>query len=135
MSKTTRISLSLPEDLVQAFDRYFADRGLRNRSQAYELIARDYLSHATLPVDLTVAGAFLVFYDQAEKNVLRSLDAIVQEYHDAVMSVQELFISDSEKQTAIFVRGQGRRIQAMSDRLLGIKGIRLGRSLVQPLKK
>ncbi len=135
MSKTTRISLSLPDELVKACDKYFSERGLTNRSQAYELITRDYLSHATLPADLTVAGAFIVFYGAAEKTVPLKLDMVIQQYYDVVMTVQELFISDLEKQATVFVRGSGKQVQQMSDQLLQIKGIRLGRSLVQPLKK
>ncbi|HNT29762.1 MAG TPA: CopG family ribbon-helix-helix protein [bacterium] len=133
MSKTKRVSLSLPAALVDLFDGYFRERGITNRSQAIELILQDYLAHATLPATRQVGGVIMVIYDHQQATIIEKLTQVQHAHHQVITTVQHLHLDGATCLEAIFVRGAGNKIEKLYDALRAVKGITLNRSLLTPL--
>ena len=129
MTKAKRISLSLPADLVDEFDAFFAGKGMHNRSQACELLFRDYLTHASLRQKGEIVGILMAVYDHRKPHLLTRLTKLQHDFHDIIVSSQHMHLDQEHCLEAIFLRGNGKSVQKLSDKLLATKGIRLGRSL------
>jgi len=99
MSKTIRFSVSIEEDLIEAFDSLRRRRGWTNRSEAIrDAIRRQLIEHEW----------------EAGEEV------------DAVISTTHVHIDEENCLEFLAVRGEARTIERLAHRLIGLKGVKHG---------
>jgi CopG family nickel-responsive transcriptional regulator len=128
-----RISVSLPGDVCEALERLRRERGFENRSQAVAELVRERLAeHRQRIGDEVMAGTMTLVYDESKGAVLRDLARISREYVNEVISSHHVLLEDSHVLEVLLMQGPASTLRTICDRLVGCKGVKLGRLTLTP---
>lgn len=124
----SRISISLPEYLLDQFDALLAERGFENRSQAVAGMIRDQLSeYHRQASDEIMTGTITLFYDHGVPGLQRSLADLQHEYIDEVISSLHVHLMHAHTMEVILVQGPAARLQEVADKMLSMRGVLTGK--------
>ena len=132
MSELERIGVSLDKDLLAEFDELIAGQGYKSRSEAIRDLVRRQLSEQQLenPKAKAVAAVFLV-YDHHSTKLSDSLIALQHSHTLAhslhVISSLHVHLDEHDCLEIIVIRGQVGEIKKIGEKILSIKGVKLGR--------
>lgn len=124
MSTLKRMSISLDEKLVEAFDRQIAAQNYPTRSKAIGDLIRDSLTRSEWIKGKQVAGAILMVYDHHKQNLLRQLTAAQHDYHHLVIATQHFHLDHDNCLEIVAVRGRPREIDQLHRNLRSVKGLK-----------
>jgi CopG family transcriptional regulator, nickel-responsive regulator len=131
---TDRITISLDEDLLAAFDNVPQEQGYTNRSEAFRDLIRERLQSERLAggAGVPVVAALTYTYDHHERMLgIRLIDA-QHEHHHLSQSTLHVHLSfESCLETAV-LRGSLREVRAVANRILAEPGVRYGHLHVIP---
>ena len=126
MSKTIRFSVSIEEDLIEAFDALCHQRGWTNRSEAIRDGIRRQLVEHEWDTGEEVVGVIMLLYDHHGSGLAKKLTEIQHHALDAVISTTHVHIDEENCLEFLAVRGEARRIERLAHRLIGLKGVKHG---------
>jgi len=126
----TRFGVSLEEELLKALDEYVEENGFPNRSQAIRHLVQNNLVEKKWKCDHVVTGAITLVYPFIQMEIHSRSATLQHEFRDVIMAVQSFHISDTNCLEIIAVKGTSRRLTALSDKLIGIKGIQHGKLIM-----
>jgi len=123
-----RIGISLDGKLLKQFDRLIKSRGYSNRSEAVRDLIREKLIERewTAPEKETVAALFLVY----EHHAMNLTERLTQAEHDAyhrIVSTMHVHMDHDNCLEIIILRGPGREIKKLADRIISLRGVKHGR--------
>lgn len=126
-----RISLTIPEDLLDQLDEVIEKEDYSSRSEAFRDALRDFLADYRWRKELEgkQRGAIVMVYDHDVTGINKELLDIQHEERDVIKSGQHLHVGHSECMETIIVNGPGERIQDLADKLRsldGVKQVKLG---------
>lgn len=131
MSELTRISISLEDALLQAFDRRNAAKGYETRSEAIRdlirdrLIAEEAVEHATGEQVAVVT----VVYDHHARELAAKLIDKQHHHHDVVVSTLHVHLGERHCLEVSILRGPIAEIRHLGDDLVATKGVLHGEVL------
>ena len=132
MAQLERIGVSLDKELLSKFDDLISKQGYGSRSEAIRDLVRRQLSEERLqcPKARAVAAVFLV-YDHHSTRLTESL-IDVQHTHSLgsslrVISSMHVHLDAHDCLEIIVFRGRVAEIGKLADRILSMKGVKLGR--------
>lgn len=123
-----RFGVSVPQQLMEAFDKRIRAKGYRTRSEAIRDIMRGYLvegeweRHTGL-----VVGTITLVYDHATRELTQVLTDVQHHFHGAICSSTHVHLDEHNCLEVIILRGPGRDVQAVADRLISTHGVKHGR--------
>jgi CopG family nickel-responsive transcriptional regulator len=123
-----RFGVSLPEQLIDAFDSRIAAKGYKNRSEAIRDIMRDYLvegeweGHGGL-----VVGTITVVYDHGTRELAHVLTELQHQAHGSVACSTHVHLDEHNCLEVIVVKGTGDAVRQMADRLISTRGVKHGK--------
>ena len=123
-----RFGVSVPQQLMEAFDKRIRAKGYRTRSEAIRDIMRGYLvegeweRHTGL-----VVGTITLVYDHATRELTHVLTDVQHHFHGAICSSTHVHLDEHNCLEVIIVRGPGRDVQAVADRLISTRGVKHGK--------
>ncbi|MEM0364052.1 MAG: nickel-responsive transcriptional regulator NikR [Candidatus Nitrosocaldus sp.] len=123
----TRISISLPSDLLASFDRTSRKAGFTDRSKAIQTAMRMFISeNEWISGDESSNGAGLIelLYDPHARNIEKTLTLIQHNYYHIVNASTHIHLDDDNCLEAIIVRGDARSIKRLAKELAENKGIK-----------
>ncbi len=124
MKKTTRISASLPSDLLARFDGVSSGAGQRSRSSAIAAAMREYISGKKwMDESGGMSGALLITYDHDARGIN---DALTEAQHvagETISASMHVHLDEHRCLEMIAVRGDAEKIKELARSLSGIKGI------------
>jgi CopG family nickel-responsive transcriptional regulator len=124
----TRFGVSLDENLLRRFDRLIADKGYANRSEAIRDLIRDSLVSEQWEAGTEeTAGTITLVYSHDTRELNDTLNEIQHHHHAAVISTMHIHLDGHNCLEVLVVRGKGREIRKIADRLIGTKGVVHGR--------
>ncbi|WP_097460364.1 nickel-responsive transcriptional regulator NikR [Mangrovitalea sediminis] len=135
----SRISVSLPEDLVIDLDRMVASRGFESRSQAIaEMINQQLANHHRQLGQEVMAGTVTLFYDHSTRGLQNQLADLQHRYIDEVISSLHVHLERSQTMEVILVQGPACKLQSIADEMITLRGVITGRlqlmaSVIPPL--
>ena len=123
-----RFGVSIPQPLVQAFDKRIRGKGYRTRSEAIRDIIRDYLvedewEQGSEPV----VGTITVVYGHATRELTQALTELQHHYPDEIRCTTHVHLDEHNCLEVIVVQGQGRQVEAIANRLISTRGVKHGR--------
>jgi CopG family nickel-responsive transcriptional regulator len=130
MGELVRFSVSVEDDLLESFDRLIERQGYGNRSEALRDLMRDALVRAHLderPKAADVLGTLTIVYDHHATDLADRLTALQHDHYRLIISVLHVHISHDDCMEVIVLRGPARRVRALADALISIKGVKHGR--------
>ena len=120
----TRISMSLPEELLHDLDRVVARRELPSRSHAISLLLSDFVANnrAEQNDDVMLGTISLLYYNNAY-DLPRQL-ADLQYYHiDEVISSLHVQLVRNQTMEVILLQGPVAKLRAIADELIKLRGV------------
>ena len=128
MGNLSRIGVSLDSELLRRFDRFIAQRGYENRSEAFRDLIRDRLvGSAVVSPDAMVVGTVTLIYGHHTRLLPEKLTDIQHENHEVVISTLHAHLDHDTCLEVIALRGKSRSVQELADRLISTKGVQHGR--------
>jgi CopG family nickel-responsive transcriptional regulator len=130
--KITRVSLTLPEDLLEELDRSLKAQRYASRSEAVRDALRDFLASYRWRSELKgeQLGAILVMYEHDVRRLTDELMDIQHESADLINAVQHLHVDPKNCLEILVVRGPADRIRQLVDRLGALRGVKQAKLVV-----
>ncbi len=124
MSKITRVSVSVEEDLLERFDAFAEEQGFPTRSEAIKIVMRDALVQQEWVKGTHVAGAISLVYDHHKSNIVQKLLGVQHDFHHEVLCSQHVHLDHDNCMEIIVVRGTSVQITKLLKQLREIKGLK-----------
>jgi CopG family nickel-responsive transcriptional regulator len=122
-----RFGISLDGALLQKFDGLIESKGYANRSEAIRDLIRDTLVRREWETARTeTVGAITIVYSHDKRELTDTLTDLQHRYYDSIISSLHVHLDEHNCLEVIVVRGKGKDIQAIADRLIGTKGVKHG---------
>ena len=126
--KTTRFGISADSRLLEKFDALIVEKGYANRSEAI----RDLIRIQLVEFDWSknkkeMIGTITLVYDHEFKELTEKLTELQHHNHANVISSLHVHLDGHNCLEALVVKGKCDKIKAISDRLIGTKGVKHGK--------
>jgi CopG family transcriptional regulator, nickel-responsive regulator len=123
----TRFGVSLEEELLEALDVYVKSNNFPNRSQAIRQLIEKNLVEKKWQCNNVVAGAIVMVYNHHKGDISIKLNDLQHNYFDVILSTQHFHLDHDHCLEIIAVKGEAQRLTILSDKLIGIKGVKHGK--------
>jgi CopG family transcriptional regulator, nickel-responsive regulator len=124
----SRISISLPEELLTELDEMVAARGFASRSQAINDMLHQFLvEHKRERGDDVMVGIITLFYDNSVSGLQKQLADLQFQYIAEVISSLHVHLVHNQTMEVILVQGPARKLQAIADEMITRRGIISGK--------
>ncbi|QJE94931.1 CopG family ribbon-helix-helix protein [Luteolibacter luteus] len=128
-----RITVSMPEETFQAFERLVSARGFDSRSQAVaEMIHQHAAQHLGKIGTEIMAGTLTLVYDESKSALLRDLSRIFREHVAEVISSQHVLLEDEHVLEVILMQGPARTLREIANKLVTCKGVKTANLTLTP---
>jgi CopG family nickel-responsive transcriptional regulator len=124
----SRISISLPEDLLSDLDRMVEMRGFESRSQAVnDMLHQFLLEHKSDQGDDVMVGIVALFYNNSVPGLQKQLADLQFQYIDEVISSLHVHLMHNQTMEVILVQGPARKLQMIADEMTSRRGVSSGK--------
>ena len=124
----SRISVSLPPELLSELDGMVESRGYDSRSQAIgEMVNYQLAEHKRSLGDEVMAGTLTLLYNRATRSLQERLADIQYQHIAEVISSLHVHLTEDQMLEVILVQGPAARLQAIADEMLAQRGVITGR--------
>jgi CopG family transcriptional regulator, nickel-responsive regulator len=131
-----RLTISIDDDIADAFDRLMADKGYANRSEAFRDLVRDALGKDVLEEKAThCVGALSYVYNHHERQLASRLTNMHHEHHDLTVSAMHAHLDHDNCIETVILRGPTEQVLHFAEAVMAEKGVRHGRFHPIPVKE
>jgi len=128
MARLKRFGVSIPADLVDAFDRLIEGKGYRTRSEAIRDLMRDVLVESEWESNAgEVVGTVTIVYNHEVREIARVLTHVQHHYLDAIVCTTHVHLDEHNCMEVLVVRGSAAEVQAIADKLISTRGVKHGK--------
>jgi CopG family nickel-responsive transcriptional regulator len=123
-----RVTISLDEDLLEAFDAFNRRRGYENRSEAIRDLLRqrleeDRVEHDAAPYGI---GCLSYVYNHHQRELARRLTQSQHAHHDLMLSTLHVHLDHENCLEVVLVRGETAAVRRFSEATIAETGVRHG---------
>jgi CopG family nickel-responsive transcriptional regulator len=127
MTRITRFSVSIEQELLDRFLRIAKKRGWGNRSEALRDLIRAALVREEWEANAEIVGTITLVYEHHKRELSDKLTSIQHDHHDAVLSATHIHLDHDNCLEMIAVRGSAKQVQKIADALIGTRGVKHGK--------
>ena len=128
MSGLTRFGVSIPNTLLKDFDRLIGQKGYQNRSEAIRDLIRDSLvKEEWREGKQEMVGTVALVYSHHTRELSRLLTRMQHDHYKTILSTLHIHLDEHNCLEVLVVKGKGGDIKSISDRLIGIRGVKHGK--------
>lgn len=123
-----RFTISLDEELAEAFDALIKERGYTTRSEAVRDILRGHLQTTREkhdPRGSCVANLSYV-YNHHERELAERLTGLQHDHHDLTISTMHAHLDHEECLETVMLKGSVKRVREFAQKLIAERGVRHG---------
>jgi CopG family nickel-responsive transcriptional regulator len=125
--RVARFSISMEEELLEAFDSLIARKGYSNRSEAVRDLIRNRLvvdewEHAKGDVVAAVA----VVYDHNKQIVVGRLMELQHQFQKHIVCTTHVHLDENNCLEVVILRGKPRSVREVADKLVSLRGVKHG---------
>ncbi|WP_417549684.1 nickel-responsive transcriptional regulator NikR [Methylophaga sp.] len=129
--KVCRISISMPEALLDELDEMVSKRGFDSRSQAIcDMINLQINEHRAQQGDSVMTGTVNLVYNHSIPGLQKRLHDLQFEYIDEVISSLNVNLTHTNTLSVILVQGPANRLNMIADQMITLRGVVCGRLLL-----
>jgi len=122
MGDLSRIGVAIDSDLLRRFDRFIAQKGYENRSEAFRDLIRDRLvGSAVVAPEAFVVGTVTLIYDHHTRLLPEKLTDLQHEHHHVIISTLHAHLDHESCLEVVVLRGKSKDVQELADRLIYAK--------------
>ncbi len=128
MEQVERIGVSLDKKLLSNFDKLIAKKGYPSRSEALRDLLRQHLSSERMrnPKAKAVAAVFIM-YDHHCTKLMQELVEIQHSHLLQTICSMHVHLDVHDCMEVIVLKGQVGEINKMGEKILSLKGVKLGK--------
>jgi CopG family nickel-responsive transcriptional regulator len=124
MEKLARFGISIPEELLKAFDEYIERKHYANRSEAIrDLIRQKLVEEEWRESKEEVVGVITYLYDHHKRELTDKLIEIQHDHYNKIITTQHIHVDHERCLEAILVRGKANEIKDLADKIQAQKGV------------
>ena len=124
----SRISISLPEELLADLDSMVEARGFATRSQAVnDMLHQALVEHKNFVGDDVMVGVITLLYNNAVPGLQKQLADLQVRYIDEVISSLHVHLMHNQTMEAVLVQGPARKLQMIADQMISRRGVISGK--------
>jgi CopG family nickel-responsive transcriptional regulator len=128
MGHTARFGVSIPQELVKAFDERVQRKGYRTRSEAIRDIMREYIVNEAWESERgEVVGTVTIVYDHERRELTHVLTELQHHFQSAIACSTHVHLDEHNCLEVIVLRGKAAHVQTIADRLISTKGVKHGK--------
>ena len=128
MAGVIRFGVSLNEKLLDGFDRLISKKGYTNRSEAIRDLIRDSLVKDEWEAgNKETVGTITLVYDHHTRELTHTLTDLQHHHHKSIISTTHIHLDQHNCLEVLVVKGKGRDIKAIADKVIGTKGVKHGK--------
>ena len=125
---TVRFGISLEKSLLKGFDSLIKKKDYASRSEAIRDLIRDSLVKDEWEYgNKDTVGAISIVYSHDTRELSDTLTDIQHNFHSSVVSSLHVHLDHHNCLEVIIVKGKGREIKKIADRLIGTRGVKHGK--------
>jgi len=124
MSKISRISISVEEELLERFDELSKRRGVPTRSEAIKHLMSSALVEEEWESGEIVAAVITIVYDHHKISILRKIVDSQHRYGEIVICSQHAHLDHDNCMENIIVQGSVEDVRRLYKLLSSIKGMK-----------
>jgi len=119
-----RFGVSMPQELVERFDRVIAERGYGNRSEAIrDLVRKELLQPDRLAPSAAVAGTVVIVYDHHVSDLSQQLTELQHDYHHDIVSTMHVHLNHEQCLEIVVVKGAYGRLRQLTEAIRSLRGV------------
>ena len=124
----SRISVSLPPDLLSELDGMVESRGYDSRSQAIgEMVQYQLAEHKRSLGNEVMAGTLTLLYNRSTRGLQGRLADLQYQYIAEVVSSLHVHLTEDRMLEVLLVQGPAARLQAIANEMIAQRGVITGR--------
>ncbi|PMP67129.1 MAG: nickel-responsive transcriptional regulator NikR [Thermodesulfobacterium geofontis] len=124
MEKLARFGISIPEELLKAFDEYIERKHYANRSEAIrDLIRQKLVEEEWKESKEEVVGVITYLYDHHKRELADKLIEIQHNHYDKIITTQHIHVDHDRCLEAVLVKGKANEIKELADKIQAQKGV------------
>lgn len=124
----TRISISMPEELLQELDHMVTGQGYESRSQAIgAMINAQLLEHKRQLGNDVMVGTITLLYDRSVRGLQKQLADLQCAHIDEVISSLHVHLVGQQMMEVILVQGPASTLQGIANAMSTLRGVITGR--------
>jgi CopG family nickel-responsive transcriptional regulator len=128
MKGVTRFGVSMDGTLLHNFDKLISRKGYRNRSEALRDLIRDNLVQKEWEVgNQETVGTLALVYNHHTRELTRVLTDLQHRFYKNILSATHVHLDEHNCLEVLILRGKGKDIQNIGDRLIGTRGVKHGK--------
>ncbi|MDI6828710.1 MAG: nickel-responsive transcriptional regulator NikR [Armatimonadota bacterium] len=128
MRKVVRFGVSMPEELLESFDKRIQSKQYRTRSEAIRDIVRDYLVEGEWEHEEgQVVGTVTIVYDHETRELSNVLTGLQHRFHDAICCTTHVHLDEHNCLEVIVVKGSAKQVRTIADKLISTRGVKHGK--------
>ena len=124
---TTRFGVSMPQGLLERFDRLVDRKGYANRSEAVRDLVREKLVEKEWTDGGAVVGTLTLVYDHDSSDLVRRLTDIQHGHHAEIVSSLHVHLDHHNCLEVLVIRGEAGQVRDIADRLISTRDVKHGR--------
>ena len=129
--KVSRISVSLPDSLLDQLDEMVEKKACDSRSQAIVDMIYQQLAEFRQDVGTEImAGTINIVYDHTVPNLQNKLADLQFRYIDEVISSLNVNLTHNQTMSVILVQGPGAKLKRIANEMISHRGVITGKLLV-----
>lgn len=123
-----RITISLDEELAQAFDALAREQGYQSRSEAVRDLVRRTVDARRLDTmgDETCVANLSYVYDHHTRDLARRLTDLQHDHHDLVIASTHVHLDHDTCLESTLMRGSTSAVRTLGGRIQSERGVRFG---------
>lgn len=131
-----RLTISLDDDLAEAFDELMRQRGYANRSEAIRDLLRRELGEKELASGETEECVAVLSYvfDHHERQLSTRLTGMQHDHHDLAVATLHAHISHADCIETVILRGAPARVREFAHGVIAETGVRHGNVQLIPVE-
>jgi len=123
----SRISISLPEDVLSRLDNMVNEKGFESRSQAItNMINQQLTVHHAESDNEIMAGTINLVYDHSTHGLQKQLADIQHEHVTEVISSLHVNLMQNQTMEVILVQGPASKLKQIADKMTSSRGVITG---------
>lgn len=123
----TRFGVSIPDDLIRAFDAYISEREYGSRSEAIRDLIREKLVEQEWERDKKgeyVVGTITYVFDHHKRELVESIIDIQHDFPETVIVSQHVHLDHHNCLEVAIVRGHPSTLRGLAYKLKALKGVK-----------
>jgi CopG family transcriptional regulator, nickel-responsive regulator len=126
-SLVSRITMSLPQELLKALDDMVTQRGFDSRSQAIaDMIHQQVTAHKQKVGNDVMVGTITLLYDRSIANLQRQIADLQYQNLSEVISSLHVSLADNQMMEVVLVQGRACQLERIANQLITLRGVITG---------